>query len=40
MEEKIVCQKCGTENNRDDIFCQECGSRLKSIQPNKCNKRQ
>ena len=34
MEEKIVCQKCGTENNRDDIFCQECGSRLKSIQTN------
>lgn len=28
MGEKIQCPECGTENNTDSQFCQECGSKL------------
>lgn len=25
----ITCSKCGAENNADNMFCQECGNKLK-----------
>ena len=28
---KIICSKCGTENELNSIFCQQCGHKLESI---------
>jgi ribosomal protein L37E len=33
-KETIKCSKCGTENNINDKFCQECGSALSSNSQN------
>ena len=28
-----ICKKCGTKNDKDNIFCEECGARLVSEEP-------
>jgi hypothetical protein len=31
--EKKYCRYCGTENNKDAIFCEKCGKRIAETEP-------